>query len=132
MTYKYGKRSKERLSTCDNRIVNIFYKAIEIMDISIVCGNRGEVDQNLAFESGNSKLKWPDSNHNKEPSKAVDAVPYPTMWDSEDHFYMLNGVIQAIAAQHGVTIRWGGDWDRDNDFSDQKFMDLGHWELVDE
>jgi hypothetical protein len=27
-------------------------------------------------------------------------------------------------------IRWGGDWDRDNDFSDQKLNDLCHFELI--
>ena len=27
-------------------------------------------------------------------------------------------------------VRWGGDWNMDNNFKDQKFNDLPHFELV--
>jgi len=35
-----------------------------------------------------------------------------------------------IAHRRGIKLRWGGDWDRDLDFSDQRFYDLYHFELV--
>ena len=33
-----------------------------------------------------------------------------------------------VAAAEGIKIRWGGDWDRDNDLADQSFNDLVHFE----
>ena len=30
-----------------------------------------------------------------------------------------------------INVRWGGDWDSDLDFNDQKFLDLVHFELGD-
>lgn len=100
------------------------------MNITIVCGYRSPREQEDAFLRGASKLRWPDSKHNDYPAKAVDAVPYPTLYESRPHFYMLNGVLQTLAKQMGVKLRWGGDWDGDNEFSDQTFDDLAHWELI--
>ena len=130
MSYGYSSRSEERLMTCDPRLIELFSEVIAIVDNSIICGYRTAQDQNAAYDSGNSTVKWPDSKHNESPSKAVDVTPYPTMWDSTEQFYYLAGVVFAVAQRQGVKIRWGGDWDRDHDFEDQKFMDLGHFELV--
>ena len=52
------------------------------------------------------------------------------MYRSTKHFYFLAGIIKAIANKRNIKIRWGGDWDDDNDFKDQHFNDLGHFELV--
>jgi len=30
----------------------------------------------------------------------------------------------------GVTLRWGGDWDRDTEVQDNSFDDLVHFEIV--
>jgi peptidoglycan L-alanyl-D-glutamate endopeptidase CwlK len=35
-----------------------------------------------------------------------------------------------IAAKMGIKIRWGGDWDRDEELHDQTFFDLPHFELI--
>ena len=45
-------------------------------------------------------------------------------------FYMLAGHILQTAQQLNITLRWGGDWDHDFDFTDQSFDDLGHYEIV--
>jgi peptidoglycan LD-endopeptidase CwlK len=45
-------------------------------------------------------------------------------------FYFLAGLIKERADQLNIKVRWGGDWDNDNDFFDQTFYDLVHWELV--
>lgn len=131
MSYKFSTKSEERLATCDIRLQTVMALVLDVMDISIVCGYRNYQAQDKAFELGYSKLKWPHSKHNESPSKAVDVIPYPTKWDSKEHFYMLNGAVQAIASRLGYTIRWGGDWNRNNIFTDQSFNDLAHFELVD-
>lgn len=129
--YWYNNRSEQRLMTCDPRLIDVFSEVVTIVDNSVICGHRNAKDQNAAFASNNSKVKWPDSTHNDIPSRGIDVVPYPTMWDDIEQFYFLAGVVFAVAKRRGVKIRWGGDWDRDMDFKDQKFMDLGHFEVVD-
>jgi hypothetical protein len=36
-----------------------------------------------------------------------------------------------IGRQEGVTLRWGGDWNRNGDLTDNNFDDLFHMEIVD-
>ena len=50
-------------------------------------------------------------------------------------FYFMQGVFHAVAERLFLAgrithlIRGGHDWDRDGDFTDQNFDDLGHVEL---
>lgn len=127
---KYSKRSTDRLETCDIRHQIIFNELIKFYDCSVVCGHRGEIDQNAAYAANNSQLKFPHSKHNKTPSLAIDVIPYPYGWDSIKQFYFMAGYVQAIADKHDIEIRWGGDWDRDGDLDDNTFMDLAHFEVV--
>lgn len=46
-------------------------------------------------------------------------------------WYYMGGYVAGVADQLGTPVRWGGDWDGDEDFSDQTFDDLVHFELVD-
>ncbi len=61
---------------------------------------------------------------------AVDIAPYPIDWKDHKRFYYLAGIVKGVASQMGIKVRWGGDWDSDNDLNDQSFMDLGHFEIV--
>lgn len=101
-------------------------------DISIVCGHRNAKDQNAAYAANNSQVKWPNSNHNDYPSNAVDIIPYPAGWASTRQFYFMSGYVQRVADELGINIRWGGDWDGDGDLDDNGFMDLAHFELVED
>ena len=66
----------------------------------------------------------------------VDIAPYPIDWEDTKRFALLAGIVIGIDSQLKQNklitydIRWGGDWDGDNDLNDQKFNDLGHFELV--
>ena len=44
--------------------------------------------------------------------------------------YAFGGFVKGVASQKGIKIRWGGDWDSDNDLHDQNFIDLPHFELA--
>lgn len=127
--YKFGKKSKERLEECDPKIQEVFNELINYMDISIICGYRGKEEQNKAFNEGRSKLKYPESKHNKKPSLAVDAVPYPLDWDDRERFSYMAGMARMIAKSKGYDLRWGGDWDSDGTLKDNNFDDLPHFEL---
>ena len=126
----FSLRSEERLMTCHPKLQMLMAAVVKHYDISIICGHRNAKDQNAAYASNNSKVQWPNSKHNEYLSNAVDVVPYPSMWDSNRQFYFMAGVIQRTADTLGFKIRWGGDWDMDSDLDDNKFMDLGHFELV--
>lgn len=131
----YSRRSKEKLATCDIRLQLIFNEVIKNRDCTIICGHRGEAEQNAAYASGNSSLKYPQSKHNGYPSKAIDVAPYyPGVginWNDLGGFYMFAGYVMRVAEEMGYTLRYGGDWDGDRQTKDQKFNDLPHFEIVD-
>jgi len=126
---KLSQFSKDNLKLCDEQLVQLFEAVAVIVDIRIVTGHRDELAQGQAFLTGHSKKAWPDSNHNKIPSKAVDVVPFPIDWEDKARFYFMAG-IKAVASWMGVRIRGGYDWDSDGDFKDQTFNDLAHFELI--
>lgn len=131
MTHSFGQTSRDRLSTCDERLQRVFNEVIKHRDCSILCGHRGQAEQDEALRTGKSKLGWPKSNHNTLPSKAVDAAPYPVDWNDRDRFQVFGGFVLGIAASMGITLRWGGDWNGNGTNRDQTFHDLPHFEVVD-
>ena len=156
MAYKYGRRSTKKLSTAHPLLQVLMYTVVPKFDNSVIWGWRGEEVQAQAFESGNSEKQWPESKHNffKEEGPeskhnffkeeggeqipeawALDVGPYNRKlkkvdWDDVKSFRYFAGHIKAHANLLGIQLRWGGDWDRDNDASNQKLMDLAHIELV--
>ncbi len=126
----YSQRSKDRLLTCDHRIQAVFNTVIMVFDNTIICGHRSRLEQTQAFESGNSKLPWPQSKHNHMPSYAVDAIPYPIDCDDRERMSFFAGHVLQAAKDKGIRLRWGGDWDMDTEVDDNRFDDLVHFELV--
>ena len=53
---------------------NLFNEVIKDRDCTILCGYRGKEEQEKAVSEGNSKLHYPHSKHNYNPSCAVAAV----------------------------------------------------------
>ena len=132
--YKYGKASKARLSTCHEKLQLLCNELIKYRDVSILCGHRDEKDQTEAYSKGLSKVEFPNSKHNIYPSLAVDMALYHKQaphihYSSRDEFLEFAGFVRGISATLGIELRWGGDWDNDNDFTDQTFNDWVHWEL---
>ena len=123
-------KSKLLLSECDVRLQGICESAIEIMDFTVITGHRGQAEQDADFAAGRSKLKWPNGKHNSSPSMAVDIAPYPLDWNDLPRFYLLAGIMQAIAHMRGIGLRWGGDWNGDFNLKDNKFQDIGHFEII--
>lgn len=126
----FSKKSKEQLATCHPDLQRLFNEVIKHYDCVVLEGHRGEAAQNAAFKAGNSKVKWPNGNHNKLPSLAVDVVPYPIDWKNAKRFYDFAGFVRGVANQMGIKIRWGGDWDSDKDLDDNSLIDLPHFELM--
>ena len=127
---KFGKKSLEKLSTCDKRLQLVFNEVIKTVDCSVLEGHRGEQRQNKLYDEGKTKLKFPNGRHNASPSRAVDVVPYPVDWDDRERFHLFAGFVIGTAKQMGVNLRWGGDWNINWFVDDNKFDDFPHFELI--
>ena len=130
MSWKFGKRSRQNLSEAHPLLIELFNEVIKIRDCAVIEGYRPKEEQDRLYFAGMSKLKWPKSKHNATPSMAVDVVPFPVNWKDYHSFYHFAGIVKGVAHSMGLKIRWGGDWDMDNDFRDQNFHDLPHFELI--
>ena len=115
--------SKEKLLECDPRLIDIITEADKVMPIIVICGHRRQKEQDEAYAKGNSKVKWPMSKHNSQPSMAVDVAPYPLRWTLTKKFIELSGIIKGIAHQKGIELTWGGDF--------KHFPDMPHYEVKD-
>ena len=125
----FGSRSKNNLNEAHPDLVRLFQEVVKHFDCSVIKGHRPQDEQDAAYHSGTSKLEWPNSKHNSKPSMAVDVVPYPVDWNDKERFYYFAGFVKCMALTMDIDLRWGGDWDSDNDLKDQSFYDLPHFEL---
>ena len=126
---KFGKRSKNALSSCDEKLIKVFNEVIKTVDCSVLEGHRGQSKQDKYYEEGKSKVKYPSGRHNKLPSMAVDVAPYPIDWDDRERFHLFAGFVLGIAKSMGINLRWGGDWNQNWFVDDNKFDDFPHFEL---
>lgn len=125
----FGSNSKANLYTAHVELQRLFEEVVKGYDCTVICGYRSKEDQDKAVAQGLSKTPYPQSKHNRKPSVAVDVAPYPINWKDEKRFYHFAGYVMGVAERLGIPVRWGGDWDSDNDLNDQTFMDLVHFEL---
>lgn len=125
----FSASSQKALETTHPLLQEILQEAIKHIDFSVLEGWRSAERQDALWEMGLSKKKAGESRHNSWPSEAVDIAPYPIDWEDTERFVFLAGVVWLVAKQHGVEIRWGGDWDSDKMMKDENFRDYGHFEL---
>lgn len=127
-----SEKSLQKLSQCHPDLRKLVAEVVKHYDITVVCGHRNEVDQTEAVRTGHSKVNFPNSKHNSTPSLAVDIIPFPVDWNDRNRFFYLAGIVKACANQLGIKIRWGGDFNQDQNFKNDSFVDLPHYELVGE
>ena len=133
--YAWGKRSLDRLSTVQPVLAELFHRVIRRpdlpFDLTVLCGHRGEAEQDAAVASGASRLRWPNSKHNSIPADAADVAPLVggvVSWDWA-HYRALAPLVRRewlAMEDRGMTLgwrlEWGGDWKR--------FPDGPHWQVV--
>ncbi len=134
---KFTQISKDKLATCHPDLQTLFNEIIIYYDCTILEGYRNQVNQEKAFNSGHSKLHYPNSKHNTQPCMAVDAISYPINFDNENLSLWFGGYVVGIAQSlkskglMSYTIRWGGSWNGLGKLnSPEMFNDLDHFELV--
>ena len=133
---EWGERSQAVYNTLDPRLQHIMDRVLhEVSDVSLISGHRNKNEQSRMFLLGRSKLEWPKSKHNSNPSLAVDFTPFPypretyRLWGALGY---IAGAALRIAKEEGVRLRWGGDWNCNGSLVDQNFDDLFHLEIQDE
>lgn len=124
--YKFSKTSLEHMEGVDSRLVDLAFRVLSVVDCKIIDGLRSEAEQIALVAEGKSKTM----NSKHLVGRALDMAPYPIDWGDTCRFYWFAGVVLGVAHEMGIKIRWGGDWDSDNDLRDQSFNDLVHFELA--
>lgn len=133
---KFSKASLAKLETCHEDLQKVMHEAIKYIDFTVIYGHRSPEEQFELYKKGRKLVdgKWvkvgatvtnldgknKKSNHNTNPSKAVDIAPYPIDWNNIQRFKDLAGVVKKAAETVGVQIQWGGDW---------KMRDYPHYEV---
>ena len=129
---RFGKRSKERLATCDERLQEVFNEVIQFVDCSVLEGHRSQERQDKLYDEGKTKVKYPNGRHNSSPSRAVDVTPYPVDWEDRERQTLFAGFVLGIARAKGIKLRWGGDWDMDFKVMENRCDDFPHFEVRDD
>jgi len=117
-----GAASKVKLATCHpelRRLIETVAAGVDegdlayagIHDITVLCGYRGEAEQEAALAKGNSKVPFPRSKHNRVPADAVDVAPYPIDWQNVRAFEVLHAYIAGVAHAQGLDL-YNISWDR--------------------
>lgn len=133
----FGNTSSKRLMTCHPALQELMMRVVKRRDCMVACGHRTAEAQNEAYDKGFSKLKFPDSKHNKTPSMAVDVVPWPEKWSDVEAFIELAEIIRGEwdlmddEDKKGLKLRWGGNWSTmGHEPNTTGFIDLPHWEVI--
>lgn len=137
--FRLGKRSLSRLVGVHPDLIRVIHRAIQITvcDFTVLEGVRAKARQLRLFQSGASKIM--DSRHVPVPEEeggtglayAVDLGAYldgDVSWAWPLYYQIASAMLMA-AVEEGVTIRWGGDWDSDGEYDDEKWRDGPHFEL---
>jgi len=121
MTYSFGAKSQAKLAGIHPDLLKVMTRAMETtdLDFAVIEGLRTLERQKALVASGASTTM--KSRH--LDGHAVDIAPFvdgQIRWDWP-LYYRLEKIVKAAAADVGVSIEWGGDW--------QKFPDGPHWQL---
>ena len=122
---RFGRKSRRVLEGLNEDLQELLNEVIKYVDVSLIEGKRSLGRQKQLKKDGSTKTL--NSKHLK--GEAIDLAPYPIDWDDRERFIYISGIVKGIAYQMGIPIIWGGDWNENQDLSDNNFDDLVHFEL---
>ena len=115
----FSTSSRNRLLTCDSRLITVCSELIRYFDFSVIQGYRSNEEQDALFAQGRTApgrivtyKRGGESVHNTNPSRGIDLAPWRggIVWDDENLFHEMAGAFLYIAAQRGIEVTWGGHW----------------------
>ena len=97
-------------------------------ELAVVCGHRGEREQEAAYRAGRSKARFGASAHNMTPSMAVDVAPMKGLtaidWDVKGSAWRaLLRLAREVAWKEGINV----DWRRSMFSGDEGHIELAGW-----
>lgn len=135
----FGRTSQQHLNRLHPHLRSVLRRAIQVFDFSIVSSKRTEEEQaDLVGEGRSTTLRSKHVYPIGHPAWAADLRPfpfdgYPTPQDPDQRraarWGMMIGIMIGIAADRGIPLRVGMDWDGDGTLNDQNFHDWPHIEL---
>jgi peptidoglycan LD-endopeptidase CwlK len=125
MANRFSTNSLAMLQGVDPRLVKCCELALQVMDFAVDDGVRTIEEQRVNVARGKS---W-TMNSKHLDGQAVDIHPVPLNWEDTEMFCVLAGVMKAAAHTLGLRLRWGGDWNRNNNTKDERNRDYGHFEI---
>lgn len=133
--FSLSKASEDKMNGVHPDLIKVVRRAIQIskVDFKVGEGVRTLARQKTLVAEGKSKTL--NSRHipgRDGLGKAVDlwVIKGGTIvWDQASYVELSQYVLQA-AKELGVSIRWGGDWDGDGNWKEERFFDGPHYELL--
>jgi len=109
MSYKLGKRSKEKLEGVDERMVSIVRYAVSVtkQDFSVICGLRTRREQEALVKKGASKTM----NSKHLDGNAVDLMAWIDggRWELNLYDEIADAMAEAARAID-TAVKWGAAW----------------------
>jgi peptidoglycan LD-endopeptidase CwlK len=141
MGYRLSSRSRSNLEGIHPKLVSVVERAIEItkQDFMVISGVRTLAEQAELYARGRTKpgrkVTWTmKSKHMVNEATgyghAVDVCPYPVDWDDTKKFDAIAIAMMKAAKEQGTVLRWGADWDMDENLRERGEYDSPHFELV--
>lgn len=130
MSFEFGKSSSEKKLGLHQDLVAVLDLAItrSRIDFAITQGLRTLKEQALLVEQ---KRSW-TMNSRHLTGDAFDVAPYKNgkiCFTDKELLAELAECIFKAADDLGIVIQWGGDWDMDGDWKDEKKLDMFHFQI---
>lgn len=148
--YFFGRESLKKMLELDGRLTKALYFLIARTDIDVTVleTKRTEARQRELVTQGFSRSLR--SKHLAQPySLAVDIapllinekgshyIPWENTKQNRRYWYYISGIMRCATEQvllseksSNYKFRWGGDFNGNSDLNDDDFLDLAHWEIV--
>jgi len=141
MSYSLSQRSISNLRGVHPDLVAVVERAIEIttQDFIVIEGVRTQERQDELWAQGRTKpgqiVTWTKDASSHGIGKdgyghAVDVCPFPVDWNDLKKFDAIADAMFDAAAEIGVRLRWGADWDMDGKTRERGESDSPHFELA--
>lgn len=137
--FRLSKRSQDRLAGVKPELRSVVERAIQItpVDFAVLEGLRTVERQKELYAQGRTKpgkiVTWTMKSKHID-GLAVDIAPVKADgsidWNDKAAFLKVGKAMFMAAAELGVKIRWGYDWDMDGILQEKGEYDGPHFELV--
>lgn len=128
--FKFSQRSLNNMNEVHPDLRKVAERAIELTEIDFgVTEGKRAIDRQFNLVA-DRKSKTYNSRHMH--GMAIDIMAYVNgkgTWETK-YYYTISKAFLRAAGELSTPIRWGGDWDMDGKSTDERFLDLVHYELL--